>query len=236
MGALAHGKLGHLRMLRSSLHRGLFPLGVIVHSAAPGEIEGALYDEEEQQIARAVEKRRAEYRAARVLARRALSELGLPPSPIVNAPDRAPIFPEGCVGTITHTRSLCLVALAHADDYLALGADVEAATPLKESLFETILRPEEQAALRELDPSDRALRAKLIFSIKEAAYKAQYPLSKRYFGFSGMRVEVQDGMFEAEMTIDAPPFPQGHRFRGRYAIEGGLILSALALPRDQGAI
>lgn len=215
------------------LHRELFPPGVIVHSGAPQAIEGTLFAEEEAQIARALEKRRAEYRAARILARRGLEELGRAPVAIVNAPDRAPIFPEGTVGTITHTRGFCLVALASSNDFLALGADAEEATPLKEGLFETILRPEEEAQLRRSVSGDKlALYAKLIFSIKEAAYKAQYALSRRYFGFSGMRIHLDEGSFDAELMLEAPPFSRGHRFRGTYRIESGLILSALALGPD----
>lgn len=219
-------------MSRLILHHALFPPGVIVHSGAPSDVDGPLFEEEERQIARAVEKRRTEYRAARVLARRALRELGVGATPILNANDRAPIFPLGTVGTITHTRSLCLVAVARDRDFLALGADVEDATPLKTQLFDTILRPEELDALRALPPEQRGLQAKLIFSIKEAAYKAQYMLSRRYFGFSGMRIFLGDETFEAEMMIDAPPFSSGHRFRGRYRIGDGLVLSALAIARD----
>lgn len=233
MRPAARGSLRPLMMSRPALHDALFPRGVIVHSGAPADVDGPLFDEEAAQIARAVEKRRAEYRAARVLARRALAELGLREAAIINARDRSPIFPEGSVGTITHTRSLCLVALARSEDFVALGADVEEATPLKPQLFETILRPEEDAALRALAPAQRALRAKLIFSIKEAAYKAQYALSRQYFGFSGMRIQLDGGSFEAEMMIDAPPFKRGHRFFGRYRIADGLILSAIALTRDQ---
>jgi 4'-phosphopantetheinyl transferase EntD len=214
-----------------SIYSSLFPPDVVVVAGRPDAIEGDLYDEEAAQVAKAVHKRRMEYRAARVLGRRALSALGRPASPIVNDADRVPSFPEGVVGGITHTRGLCVVVAAPAASYHGLGIDAEGASSLDEKLFDTILRPEELERTAGLDDEARGRFAKLVFCIKECAYKAQYPLSRTYFGFSGMSVEAEAGEFVATMQIDAGPFARNHRFEGRYLVDESHVVAGLAIRR-----
>ena len=73
--------------------------------------------------------------------------------------------------------------------------------------------------------------AKLIFSAKEAAYKAQYPFSRTVFGFSGMETEwdLQAGRFTARLTRDIAPFPTGHQIDGRFAMGSGLLITAVEM-------
>jgi 4'-phosphopantetheinyl transferase EntD len=209
----------------------LFPGDVVVVAGSPDVIEGRLFPEEEAQIARAVEKRRREYGAARILGRSAMASLGVPAAPILNDADRVPTFPDGVVGGISHTRGLCVVAAAPASSYVGLGIDVEGASRLEEKLFDTILRPEELERLDGLDAETRGRAAKVVFCIKECAYKAQFPTSRVYFGFSGMSVEVDGGRFVATMELDAGPFAKGHRFEGRYAVDDAHVIAAVAIRR-----
>jgi 4'-phosphopantetheinyl transferase EntD len=215
-----------------TIYSSLFPPDVVVLAGSP-EVATAeeLFPEEAVQVARAVPKRKMEYAAARVLARRALVRLGLPPSPIVNDADRVPTFPAGVVGGITHTRGLCVVVAAPSSAYVGLGVDAEGATALDEKLFETILRPDELERMAGLDDRARGRFAKLAFCIKECAYKAQYPLSRTYFGFSGMSVDADAGRFVATMQIDAGPFAKGHRFEGRYRVDDSFVIAGLAICR-----
>jgi 4'-phosphopantetheinyl transferase EntD len=214
-----------------SIYSSLFPPDVVVVAGSPEATSEELFPEEAVQVARAVPKRKMEYAAARGLARRALATLGFPPSPIVNDADRVPAFPAGVVGGITHTRGLCVVVAAPSSAYLGLGVDAEGATALDEKLFETILRPDELERMVRLDDRARGRFAKLAFCIKECAYKAQYPISRTYFGFSGMSVEADAGRFVATLQIDAGPFSKGHRFEGRYRMDESFAIAGLAIRR-----
>jgi 4'-phosphopantetheinyl transferase EntD len=217
--------------LAEAIQSTLFPADVVVAAGSPDAIEGRLFPEEEAQVAKAVLKRRREYGAARILGRRALASLGVPATPILNDSDRVPAFPPGVVGGITHTRGLCVVVAASASSYVGLGIDAEGASPLEEKLFDTILRPEELERLEGLDDESRGRAAKLLFCIKECAYKAQYPTSRVYFGFSGMSVEAGRGDFVATMQLDAGAFAKGHRFEGRYLVDGAYVIAGLAISR-----
>ena len=178
---------------------------------------------------RAVARRRSEFSAGRAAARNAMVKLGIEPRPVLAGDDRAPIWPRGLVGSISHTYNCAMAAVARRGDVESIGIDAEEGTPLEEQLFSAICSVNEQAWLSTQD--EPALLAKLVFSAKEAAYKCQYPLSGRLFGFDGMELEIDRdaGVFKAVFTADQPPFNRGDAIRGRFAIGSGLIVTAAEL-------
>ncbi|MDE4175511.1 4'-phosphopantetheinyl transferase superfamily protein [Phaeobacter sp. PT47_59] len=187
---------------------------------------------------RAVEKRRREFAAGRAAAHQAMRDLGQVPRPIVISDSRAPIWPQGLTGSITHTKSCALAAVAPADALRAIGIDVEEDTPLKDDLVPAICSDRERAWLSKQD--DPGQMGKLIFSAKEAAYKCQYMISKRFFGFDGMELEVtpdvdspgQSGRFLARFTADQLPFQRGFSIEGAFVIGAGIIFTMATLKKE----
>lgn len=59
--------------------------------------------EEEPLIAKSVAKRRNEFITVRYCARQALSVLGIPEAPILKGDKGQPLWPDGIVGSMTHT-------------------------------------------------------------------------------------------------------------------------------------
>jgi len=146
--------------------------------------------DQNRHIARAIPKRRFEFAAGRRAARQALAELGLPPSAILQEADRAPIWPDGVTGSITHCDTLCIAALAPQHLYRSLGIDIEPATPLSADLEAVIATPSERRALAALPPAHRLHMAKQIFCAKEALYKAQYPVTGMRLGFQDVELDI----------------------------------------------
>lgn len=181
---------------------------------------------------RAVEKRKREFAAGRAAAREAMGALGHPAEAIPIGDKRAPIWPEPIVGSITHTQSCAMATVAWAKDYSGLGLDVEEDTPLKPDLWDAICsRSEQQWMDTQEDPGRMG---KLIFSAKEAAYKCQYLVSERFYGFDGMELEIDTvtNRFLARFTAEQSPFAEGDEIAGRFAIGAGLIITAAELPRS----
>ncbi len=177
--------------------------------------------------ARAVSRRRREFAAGRVAAHRAMAELGVEPGPVLCGPDRAPIWPQGLVGSITHTDVYAFAAVGRvAEGILAIGLDVEHAVPLEDELLDTVCSESESRWLE--NQAESGLMAKLIFCAKEAAYKCQYSLTGQLFGFDGLEIRVNEeaGSFEAVLTEDQGPLTQGTVISGRFSIEFGLIMAA----------
>jgi 4'-phosphopantetheinyl transferase EntD len=171
----------------------------------------------------AIPARRLEFAAGRAAARQALVELGLPAAAIPMQPDRSPQWPLGVAGSITHSATACLAAVTNRCKLI--GLDLEPATPLEAALWPDILLRQEQTLLKTRSQPERL--AKLIFSAKEATYKAQYPVSRTLFGFDVIHITLQDHSFTATFTTDIPGFPKGTTLHGSYSLIENHFLTAL---------
>jgi 4'-phosphopantetheinyl transferase EntD len=194
-----------------------------------------LYPEEAASVAQAVESRRKQFTAGRVLARDAWQRLGIPAQPLLNDDQRVPRWPAGALGTITHTHGWCAAAVAKSQQFAALGADVEAATPLEQGLWERICRPAERRLL-ESSLERGGLMGKAFFSAKESIYKALYPSVRIFLDFQSMQIDLEplaEGKYRwyGELQIDWGPFRRGQRFGpGVLGIDPSWILTGIALP------
>lgn len=116
----------------------------------------------------AVPKRWSEFLAGRLCAAEALLSLGK--TGRVGRMGRAPLWPDGAVGSISHTnrRAMAVVSTSHA----ALGLDCETRlTEAEAHEIENVIFGPDDAANRpeDMTPGDFAT---LVFSAKEAVYKA----------------------------------------------------------------
>jgi 4'-phosphopantetheinyl transferase EntD len=172
---------------------------------------------------RMVEKRKLEFLAGRSAARVLLRRLGLPDAPILVAPDRAPIWPEGVLGSISHTHGWCVVLAARSTGLTGLGVDVEGEGRVRAEVERLIVTPEEKA---DYAPGGGDWRTP-IFGIKEAVYKAINPGTGLRPGFKDVRVRLgDDERFEAEVRVEggADLVVPGVWFR-----QEGLVLSVAYL-------
>ena len=204
----------------------LFPQGVApgVGITDPRHPDGALYPSEAKAIARALPKRRDEYRAGRSAVRQAMRAVGIAPVALPSRADRLPDWPLGLAGSITHCDDLCVACVS--TKARAIGIDVEPETDLPPDLWGSILLPDERETVQ--NAANPGVVAKLIFSAKEAAYKAQYPLSETLFGFHDLAVQITSGdAFQAEFCTQAGPFQPGDRLQGRYLSNGSHLLTAV---------
>jgi 4'-phosphopantetheinyl transferase EntD len=156
---------------------------------------------------------------------------------ILRTEDRAPLWPEGIVGSITHSRARnrgwCAAAVAHSGDVQSIGIDGELDEPLERKLWPRILLPSERAFIETRAEAEHGYLAKLFFSAKEATYKCQYPLSREFLEFSDVELTTDPASdtFSARLLRDALPFREGHTFQGRHARRQGIIVTAVVLPR-----
>ncbi|MBT8153953.1 4'-phosphopantetheinyl transferase superfamily protein [Epibacterium ulvae] len=217
---------------RHDLARALFGPDVRICVTDPQQPQPAPFPDEAAGLSpRAVEKRQREFAAGRAAAHQAIHDLGHPPVAIPVGEHRAPIWPNGLTGSISHTHSCAMAAVADTKDFAGLGLDVEEDTPLKPELWDAICSAGEQDWMRR--QKNPGQMGKLIFSAKEAAYKCQYALSETYFGFDGMELEIDshDNRFLARFTADRAPFKAADEIAGRFAIGAGVIITAAELPR-----
>jgi len=216
--------------MRRALFQRLLGPEVETEEVDPHALGGGLLKSEEALVDGAARTRVEQFTAGRVCSRIALGRLGVAgTTPIPRGEDRAPIWPEGFVGSISHTDTWCAAAVARAADFRSLGIDLESSTPLKEALWKRVCTPKERAWLHELPAP--GLTGKIVFSAKEAVYKCQYPLSKQFLGFHAVEVELGEDSFQALFQQEAGDFKPGDVISGRYLVEEGLVATACELPR-----
>jgi 4'-phosphopantetheinyl transferase EntD len=196
--------------------------------------DAVLYPEEEALVVRAAERRRREFTTGRHCAHRALAALGVAPVPILTGERGAPQWPSGVVGSITHCAGYRAAAVARARDAATIGLDAEPDQSLPDGVLELISSPGERARLRDLTAAEPGTCwDRLLFSAKESAYKAWFPLARRWLGFEDADISIHpaDGTFEARLLVLVPVLGGAPlaSFRGRWLARDGMILTAITV-------
>lgn len=151
-----------------------------------------LFPEEHAAIARAVTRRQREFAAGRAAVREAMGRIGLEPGPVPSGPDRAPVWPPGLTGSISHTRQICVAAIGWQQAVGTVGIDVEERAPIDPDLWPSICTPEEHQYLQTQPAGQRGHLVTLLFSAKEAFYKWQYPLTRVLLDFQDVTVQLNE--------------------------------------------
>jgi 4'-phosphopantetheinyl transferase EntD len=155
--------------------------------AAPvGDHCDRLLPEERAGVAGYAHRRAAEFSTGRHLAHCALEDLGKPGFAIPRGADRAPCWPAGVVGSITHGSDWAVAGVALASRIRGLGIDLEGHGRVRERLYPQLFTDRELAMLRRADPR----QAGLMFSAKESGYKAVHPLVGEFIPFQAAEVDV----------------------------------------------
>jgi 4'-phosphopantetheinyl transferase EntD len=192
-----------------------------------------LFPVERAYVSRAVDTRKREFSTARRCAREALSGLGITPQAIGVGEHGQPLWPTGCVGSITHCLGYRGSAVGLAIDLAGIGIDAELNNPLAADLMATIALPAEIERLHRLSLSQPEIHwTRLLFSAKESIYKALFPMIGRQLNFEDADIEIDPGgTFLAKITShrrreDVMPI---YRLQGRWVAIDGLLLTSVAI-------
>ncbi|HEX7278312.1 MAG TPA: 4'-phosphopantetheinyl transferase superfamily protein [Solirubrobacterales bacterium] len=199
--------------------------------------EANLFPPEWGYVRNAVAPRHREFATGRECARRALRAIGFPAVAIRRGERGDPVWPRGAVGSITHCEGYRAAAVADGAVATSIGIDAEPALPLPAGVLDSITAGDEAtdlvllAASRDEVPWDR-----LLFSAKEAVYKAWFPLTGRVLAFGEVRIALfPGGTFTGlvwprrAITTSAPRV-----YRGRWSQGDGFVLTSVLTPRYRG--
>lgn len=140
-----------------------------------------------EDLQRAVTKRQVEFIAGRVAACDALQAAGVTPQMLAVGEHRAPRWPQGVVGSISHNENLALAVAQRVEsgaDALLLGVDVESRIDNRSlpAIQSTIATAQEAAILARVS-LNAAQCVTTLFSAKESLFKALYPRVGQYLEF-----------------------------------------------------
>jgi 4'-phosphopantetheinyl transferase EntD len=210
---------------------GLFAETVIAVETRARFEARTLHADEAGYVSRAVPKRVSEFAAGRACARVALAQLGIAEFALRVGPDREPVWPADVTGSITHTGAYCGVVVAPQSRLQSLGIDAEVRGAVHRRLWPHIGTAQELVWLEGLAEPQALTLASLLFSAKEAFFKCQYYLTRRWLNFSDVSVSVDDSCFSirpcGELQLAALPPPP---WQGRHARAGELIVTGIGLP------
>lgn len=204
--------------------RALLPTACAVVEHVGTLPDAPLTPEEARALGPVAEPRRREFAAGRACARAALVALGRPVEPIGRDPDRAPRWPAGVVGSITHCAGYVAAAVAAVATARSLGVDAEPNQPLPADVLATVASATERRWLAAAPPGP-VCWDRLLFSAKESVYKAWRPLAGTWLGFEDVELTIDPptGSFAAAI---AAPGPFRH-VAGRFVVTSTHVLTAV---------
>lgn len=142
-----------------------------------------LTESEARGLERAIPAVRRASGAGRDVARMLCGQLGIQVAEIPRTTKRYPLWPSDIVGSISHDREFAAAVVAPANRVRGIGIDIEPAEALQPGICDIVSSRVEMSAFSDIPFGDKAL-----FSIKEAVFKAAYPLDGRFLDFHEVAV------------------------------------------------
>jgi 4'-phosphopantetheinyl transferase EntD len=124
-------------------------------------------------------QRSLEFASGRHVARLALAAIGQPPASIPMGTGGEPIFPQGVVGSLSHTSRHAAALIARADRHASVGVDVDDARTLGKAAARLMTTMEIALVTSKGWASTEAQAQNAVFGAKEALFKCQYPFTQK---------------------------------------------------------
>ena len=185
---------------------------------------------------KAIDKRKIDFITGRLCVAQALSALD--PKrvwpPVTMGLDRLPLWPEGIVGSITHTEGFTSACVALATDFDSVGIDAEKIMPLAQAeKIRKAISFESEIKLMQSDGFELAAALSLIFSAKESLFKCLYPLVQINFGFLDAELSSLDTgkeIFSIQLLRElSGKFGKGTTISGNFTMSESLVLTGVYL-------
>ncbi len=152
-----------------------------------------LYQKESFLTNKMSKKRLADFSSGRLSVKSALLELNIRNFPLLINSNRSPAWPNSVVGSISHSKNICIAAVNFNINSKALGIDIETTNPLNTEVLPLICNQSEILHLNSLAKNgfgDSFTNAKIIFSIKESIFKCLNPHLGCWIDFKEMLITL----------------------------------------------
>ena len=224
----------HDTLLEALSH--VLPSGAAVSLVAIDAATGKIFPEEIALVATAVGRRRAEFSAGRICARRALTKIGFAPVSILQGAGGEPLWPHRVVGSITHDDGWCAAVVHRADQLDAIGVDLARIVPLTNDVVRLFCSTRELDHLAALPTAERAAAAAARFSLKEAVLKCLQPALGNPIDVRDLEIDMHGCLPRVDLPSACRTLDDGWRVVScRYRIHDGWVVSGAWIPRRSSA-
>lgn len=182
-------------------------LGLFYHFTEAEEMEsGSLTKKELEFISNRHRNKQLDFIRGRTCAKMALKKMGFPIANVelLSEPDGQVSWPEGVVGSISHSKGLAGAIVGWKKDFQSLGLDIELRNRVQPEIWDRLFTELEQEVLLQFPMELQSEKATEIFSLKEAFYKFQWPLTKTFLGMRD--VEWKGHGFAAGISSKLPTY------------------------------
>jgi len=167
----------------------------------------SLHVAEREVIQHASIKRQREFASGRYCARLALAQLGIQDFALLPGTQREPQWPDGIVGSISHTHTLAGAVVSSKTEYRGIGFDIETIKKLRCDIARHVCTEPERTWLEKQTPLPYHQAVILLFSIKEAVYKCIYQSFQIRIGFQECSVSPDISAGRAAVQIEPDKLP-----------------------------
>ena len=203
---------------------------VELHSSAQDLTRfNSLAPAEQQLVQNAADRRKVDFGDSRWCAHQAMRPLS-EDQPIMRGARGMPIFPNGVTGSLTHTEGFRAALVGRSQRWRSLGIDAEPARKLPDGVLQAIANRQEERRLSKLVVDHgQEFAETVLFSAKEATYKAWFPLTHRFLDFDQADIDVRtDGTFTSYLLTRPVPVPF---IQGRWLVRQGVVVTIAAIKR-----
>ena len=180
------------------------------------------------------QNRKREFIAGRFCAHEAMMLASMPPENIHIGGKGEPIWPSNIVGSITHSHGYAAAAVARKSDIISVGLDAEIDEPLSSKALQRISNHQEEEWAKTVGGALVQHPGKVLFSAKEATYKAWYPITHEWLGFKEALINFHDqGNTFTVRILKNGPIREMH---GKFTIRNDVILTAIEIPSRKSDI
>lgn len=202
------------------------PRGAELVFAPVADYSAQLSSLEAEAVSNSVASRRAQYSSGRVCAHLACEKLGEPAAHLLPDSQRRPQWPASLAGAISHTDDLAAALVAPSVRYAGVGIDIEGLGRVSADLVPRLLTARERS-IGNLDPA-------IVFSAKEAVYKAINPLAGAFIGFQEVQgaFDLSEQTFSMRYSGDHAPSRQLDGGRGYWREWDDWVISVFVIDAD----
>ncbi len=168
----------------------------------------------------AVTSRKNEFAAGRNIARKCLAGFGRGDAVIPVLESRAPAWPEGFIGSISHAGEIVGAAVCRKSDYQAIGLDIEKSCAVTPELFDSVLTKDDLGSIAGVPDPSLATR---VFCCKEAVFKAVNPVVNEFLDCADLCIKVNGNSFTAKCDPSKASSQLIATGRGCLEDEAGLV-------------
>ncbi|MFW2589440.1 4'-phosphopantetheinyl transferase family protein [Sagittula sp. SSi028] len=165
-----------------------------------------------------VPKRQLEFLTGRALAEQCLTAQGASETYVARGDNRAPIWPDGFCGSISHSDQLCAAIAGRAENVPGIGVDLAEEKSVEAALSDVVCHPDD----------DPQLTLTELFCAKEAFYKLWHPVTDVFLEFRDVVLRIDDGHITAEVMKAHRPSDKLSGTTGRIWRVAGHHLSAFS--------